>query len=382
MKYHCNGVAYRQSTHETDRRRAERALQRKLGEIGMGSFNAPSVERIRVAELADNMLRDYRINDRKSLALTEQRWKKHLKPVLGDRRAVQITTDVLSRYVDQRRGQGAQNGTINRELAALKRMFNLAHRSSPRKVCQVPVFPHLKENPPRKGFMDDSQYRQLCQNCKQPWLRAMLALAYSYGFRKEELLSMRASQVDLLDRTIRLDPGTTKNGEGRVVYMTDEVYHLLCECLRGKQPTDYLLTREGNEPVRDMRAAWYALCERSGVGGFVCPSCSGGTFENRRCVTCGKVWKRTRLKYKGLIVHDMRRSAVRNMVRSGVPERVAMTISGHRTRSVFDRYNIVNEADLREAARRIQSERQFDFGHSDGHSGEPAKPKDGKQLHV
>src|SRR5438445_746746 len=247
------------------------------------------------------------------------------------------------------RGTGTQNGTINRDLAALKRAFYLGYRSSPRKVYHVPVFPRLKENAPRKGFVQEAQYENLCENCKALWMRAMLAVAYNFGFRRGELLQMRVQQVDLLNRTIVLDPGTTKNGEGRTIKMTQEVYELLLECVRGKSPDDLLFTRTNGKPVLDFRGTWYSLCQRSGLGQLT------KTEEGHE-------------KWDGLIFHDLRRSAVRNMVRRGIPERVSMTISGHKTRAVFDRYNIVSESDLIDAARKIEEGRRTEVGHSFGHS--------------
>ena len=110
----------------------------------------------------------------------------------------------------------------------------------------------------------------------------------------------------------------------------------------------YVFHQKG-EPVGDFRRVWATACLAAGLRQFVCDRCSQ-TVEGHTCEECN-----CEARYVGRIFHDFRRTAVRNMVRAGVPERVAMTISGHKTRSIFDRYNIVNEADLREAMLRTQT---------------------------
>jgi integrase len=208
-------------------------------------------------------------------------------------------------------------------MAALKRAFNLAYRSTPRKVFEVPIFPHLKEAPPRQGFVEEPQYREMVKHAPELWLRSMLAVAYTFGFRKSELLKMRANQVDLSSQTIRVWRGTTKSGEPKLVKMTHDVLVLLTACLLGKGQEDHVFSRNGGTRIRDFRGRWDALCEAAGL--------------------------------TGLLFHDLRRSAVRNMIRRGIPERVAMEISGHKTRAVFDRYNVVSETDLIEAARKLEA---------------------------
>lgn len=203
----------------------------------------------------------------------------------------------------------------------------------PGKYSAVPCFPRLKESAPRQGFVEETDYAKLAANARALWLRAMLATAYTFGFRKSELLEMKVSQIDLVARTIRLNPGETKNGEGRTVKMTADVFTLLVACVSGKRPTDYVFTHRDGSPILDFRGAWEALTK---------------TAER-----------------PGLLFHDLRRSAVRNMVRRGIPEVVAMRISGHKTREVFNRYNIVSESDLADAALKIEAgktERAY-FGH-------------------
>ncbi len=120
IKYHRHGRPFRESTHTTDSRMAERMLRTRLAEINQGTFVGPLLERTKVDDLATMFVRDYRINGRKSLTDAEARWNHHLKPFFGSMRAVDVTSEQLARYVDKRQQEQAANATINRELAALK----------------------------------------------------------------------------------------------------------------------------------------------------------------------------------------------------------------------------------------------------------------------
>lgn len=216
IKYHKNGVPVRESSHSTRSNDAEKLLRRRLGEIEAGTFTGPKLLRIRVDELCQDLMDEYRANGRKSFSDLEARWRLHLKPFFGGLRAVQVTTQLVDRYKVHRREQGAENATINRELAALKRMFSIARRSTPPKVAQVPYIATLKEDNVRTGFVEPAEYDRLVVQAARfgLWLRTLVELGYSYGFRHEELVSMKVRQADLSTGTIRLNPGETKNSKG------------------------------------------------------------------------------------------------------------------------------------------------------------------------
>jgi integrase len=139
-------------------------------------------------------------------------------------RAVDVTSEQLAWYVDKRQQEEAANATIDRELAALKRMFRLGQQATPPKVVRAPKFPKLAENNIRKGFLEDGQYPKLIEVCPDLWFRSLVECGRTYGWRVSELLTMRVKQVDVPQRVIRLEPGTTKNRDGREVLMTDEVW--------------------------------------------------------------------------------------------------------------------------------------------------------------
>src|ERR1019366_3595065 len=337
IKFYSRGIGHRESSHSTDRKVAEKLLKRRLAEVETRTYVMRT--NVKLDELIKDLLAEYRRERRRTSTAVETRWKKHMAPFFTKLPVDDLNTDMVQRYCAKREAEGAAGPTINRELAILKRAYHLALKTTPPKVRACPVMPMYKESTPRTGFLEDADYEPLARECSSIglWLRAMFTVAYTFGFRRGELLSMRVKQVDLSNGTITLFAGTTKNGEARTVKMTQEVSTLLTACIIGKKPDDFVFTRSDGQPVRVFRKSWKNVCERAGV--------------------------------PGLLFHDLRRSGVRNLRRLGVQESVAMKISGHKTRSVFERYNIVDEADLTEAARRLDAKQNSnapDFGHGLG----------------
>ena len=303
--------------------KAEKALRTKLALKEAGKLD-PLEGRAKIDALAESY-KTYAANSApKSHYWISLVWRVHLEPFFGGKLAERITSDNIEDYIAHRLGEKAATSTVNRELTVLKAMYRRAMLSDPPKVNHVPRFPaKLREPNPRAGFVTDEQYQILQAKIPYAWLRALLAVAYNFGFRKGELVGLRVSQIDLKARIIHLLPGTTKNDKGRKVVMTDEVLELISECVKGKQPGDQVFTWADGTPVNDFRRTWRTIAKRAG--------------------------------FSGLLLHDMRRSAIRNMMRAGVSKTVAKKISGHTTDSIFDRYDITDESDLAEATQRIQT---------------------------
>lgn len=326
VRYYRHGKGFSESSGSELKTKATQLLKKRLAEITTGSFVGPAAERVPVADLVSDLISEQKANGNKAVSWTERRWNLHLKPFFEHYRAVDITRALINRYIECRQKDSAAVASINREVAVLSAAFHLGVKNS--KIRQLPLFPRLKERNTRTGFLEDAQYQALADACGKVglWLRAIFEVGYCYGWRKEEVLGLRCSQVNLIDRTIRLNPGETKNEEGREAPIAASLYPLLVECVRGKGPDAPVFTREDGQPVSGLRPAWDNACEEAGV--------------------------------PDLLFHDLRRTAVRNMVRSGIPEQVAMRISGHKTRSVFDRYHIISQADVREAVAKLDNARE------------------------
>lgn len=321
IKYYVNGKAHYESSHSIKKTVAQKFLARREGPIAEGKVPFFRFDKVTFKELADDLLRDYRVNGKrvKRVELSVR----HLRGYFGFFRAVQVTTQTIRDYTDGRLKEGAAPATVNRELSALKRMFNLGARSTPVRVERVPYVPMLKEDNVRKGFFEHGEYLAVREAILEH-LKDLVAFGYKTGWRVSEITGLTWGHVDLKEGIVRLEVGETKNDEGRVVFMDDEMKKMFFRRWRNrKRPLPWVfLNAEGTDRVKRFYKAWTTACR--GVG------------------------------LSGRLFHDLRRTAVRNMVRAAIPERVAMAISGHKTRSVFDRYNIVSEADLRRAARQLQ----------------------------
>jgi integrase len=351
-----NGKRQRGSTGCRTKREADAFVRRKLAEYSVG-LSSPESQKVTVKELVEDVLLRNKNNGNKTVADDESRWKNHLKPFFGHLRATQVSSDLIDRYINKRKSDqtrsktAPENGTINRELALVKSAFNHGTEQTPPKVRFVPHFNMLEENNVRRGFLQDEQYLRLSRECavEGVWLAGLFETAFAYGWREDELLALRVGQLDLLGKII--DLGETKNGDQRMIHMTEHVFECLVRCVAGKKPDDFVFTRDDGSRVKDFRQAWWNACIRARLGRFECRDCDSNVSEGRRCSTCQS---KKKAKYIGLKFHDLRRTGIRNMSRKGIPEKVGMLISGHRTDSVYRRYNIVDMEVLKTATAKIE----------------------------
>ena len=320
IKYYRHGKQYAESTGSDKMEVAKRTLKIREGEISQGKMPSISFEKIRFDELMDDYISDYKVNGRRTLVKAE-RCSGYLKKEFAGMRAIEVNTPKIKQYIERRMSEGKANATINRELAALKKAFHLAARCTPPKVAQIPYIPMLKENNVRKGFIEYGEYIAL-QRALPNYIKPVVTVAYMTGWRKSEILNLQWNQVNLKEGIVRLEPGETKNDDGRTLYMEPELWGLMEELYRNRRMDCLYVFHSNGKRIYDFRKSWDTACSDIGR--------------------------------QGLLFHDLRRSGVRNMIRAGIPERVAMTISGHKTRSVFDRYNIVSQDDLKDAARKRQ----------------------------
>jgi hypothetical protein len=181
IRYYRNGKGFSESSGNQIKAKAEAMLKKRIGELANEEFISPSDRRVTVAQVYQLLLDNYEMNGKATLQWAKWRWEGRLKAAFGDLRASQLSTDLLNKYVLACQADKLSNATINRDMAALKGAYNLAHRSTPRKVFSVPRFPHLDEAAPRKGFVEETQYREMVKHSPELWLRSLLAVAYSLG---------------------------------------------------------------------------------------------------------------------------------------------------------------------------------------------------------
>jgi integrase len=334
IKYQVSGRPQCVSSGSDTKKVAEDLLKEREGDVVKGVAFTAQVGKVRYEEAAEDLLNDYRTNARRSLITMTHRLK-HLKPFFGGRRLTGIGTALVRTFVVKRQAAGASNAEINRELTALKRMFTLAVQGG--KLVTRPYIPLLHESNVRQGFFEPAQFTSMTHHLPVH-MRAVAEFAYITGWRTpSEILPLEWRQVDMKAGEVRLDAGTTKNGEGRVFPFTTELRRILDD----QQHVANTVARETGTIVRHVFC--YTTGQKTGNG------ITEGGFN--------KAWRKARLAAgcPGRIPHDFRRTAVRNLVRAAVPERVAMQLTGHKTRAVFERYNIVSPGDLRDAARRLDA---------------------------
>jgi integrase len=339
MKFYVGGKPVVESTETTKVSEAKKALRRRLNEVAGGRYIAADVEKTTFGDIKAMGLDDYRANGRKSLDRFEDAVA-HLNGFFLDAMRVRaITPDRITAYTAARREDGAANATINRELSALKRMLRLGERAG--KVVGRPYIGMLEENNRRKGFMEDEQFEAIRSHLPEH-LKAPMELAFITGWRlKSEIVTRQKSHLDMKAGWLRLEPGETKNGEGRMFPLVPRLRAVVAAQMERtrehEQKTGTIvpwLFHHAGRPIKSYRRAWLTACLKAGLAQVV--------SEKPR-------------KIKPLrIPHDFRRTAVRNLERAGIPRSAAMAMVGHKTESVYRRYAIAEEGMLNEAGAKLQ----------------------------
>jgi len=335
MKYYVAGKPIIESSKTVLKMKALKLCQEKEIDGGRGMPVGPAVGKLTFADGVKLVEADYAAEGYKSLKTVQRRIRLHLAPAFGHWKLADLKATHATQYARDRRLAGASVATVNRELDVLRRMGTLAVSAG--LLLHYPTIKGSQEHNTRTGFFEREAFESVRAHLPAA-LRPVVTFAYITGWRIDsEILPLQWRQVDLDANEVRLDPGTTKNDEGRVFRLTTELRDLLI----------------GQQQARDQLAARGLICPWVFVR--LVAKGRGGTKYPKPIKRFNKAWKAacTLAGQPGKIPHDFRRTAVRNMVRRGIPERVAMRMTGHKTRSVFERYNIVSAGDLADAALKL-----------------------------
>ena len=328
--YDASGKAHDESTGSTKIGVAKALLHEREAAKGRGEPVGAHIGRLSYNDAVKAVEDDYAMNGRRTVDDVKRRVRLHLTPYFGGRRMSNITTDVITAYVVARQTAGAEVATINRELAILKRAFRLAVRA--RKLVATPYIPMLRENNTRQGFFEREQFEAV--RAKLPaHLQPLATFCYWTGWRRGEVTALETRQVDLKAGVVRLEPGTTKNDAGRQFHfgslkeLRDVLADQIASAERLSREHDRIVStvfhQPDGTPIKSLRKAWAKACKDAG--------------------------------YPGRLLHDFRRTAVRNLERAGVARSVAMAMVGHKTESIYRRYAIVDEAMHREAGEKLNA---------------------------
>lgn len=333
--YSVRGKWFRESSGSDREADAIRLLKERWKAIGKGAFVGPSEERVSLDELLEAVRLDYLNNGRRSIKDLNLRIR-HLLEFFGGLRAVEVTEDRIERYKQARLAEKIERGnrhvsraSVNRELTVLRRAFRLGIRQ--KKISIAPTITLFAENNARQGFVEPKDFEAIIGNLPE-YLRDFCRFAYLTGWRKGELQTLTWADVNREAKTILLRSEHSKNKEPRILPLAGELAAIIERRWAARtipHPdgsmglVEFVFHRGDGQPIKQLRKTWAAACRKAGM--------------------------------PGLLFHDLRRSAVRNFERAGVSQAVAMKITGHRTDSVYRRYRIVDEGDIREALERTEA---------------------------
>jgi len=312
VDFRFKGVRYQETTGSRVEHQALQYLNNRLYEL-----NHSPILTLTINDLLDDLEVDYRIGQKMDTRRVPYRMT-HLRETFGHYPVGVFSVDIVRKYIDHRLKGGISGATINRDLGLLRRAFSIAKESA--RIHTIPRIPRLRERNVRTEFFTAEEVERLCRYLPS-YLRGMARFAFITGWRKSEIINLTWKDVDLVNGEIRI--WESKNGEGRVITINQGLYQILSRQRSTASHGPYVFHYKYRK-IGDFKKSWKTATVRVGL--------SGRTF------------------------HDLRRSAIREMSNRGIHRQIAKKITGHKTDSVFNRYHIISEDDIREAMRRLDSE--------------------------
>jgi integrase len=322
IRYSKDGIDYREPCGKdvTTKQSAKDALKVVHRAIAQGAYLTPPERRVTVDELLAGLLVHLRLQGRAYAGKLESQTKP-VRTFFGLTRALDVTTQALERYQQERLAADWKPATVNRSLEGLRRAYTYAAKQTPPQFPKhlIPTFPMLPVDNVRRGFFERAEIDALLSNVADSDIRDFIEWGFRTGMRKREISRLT---WDMLDRSstpwvLRVPGAVTKNKQGRSLGLGGSVRAIIERRLVARRldvPLLFHRTAKGKpgQAIYDIAPAWSAALAAAGL-----PA--------------------------GRLFHDLRRSAVRTLIRSGVDPAVAMKVSGHKTRSMLDRYNIVED---------------------------------------
>lgn len=309
---------------------ALRVLRMTVRALDRGELVTPEKRRLTVDGLLDALVTWMTNQGRRSAGKVVS----HLKPIrtfFGRHRAVTVTSAMVERYKAERLDAGKAPATVNRELEGLRRAYSWGAKQKPPLVTDVLSVEFFAEDNARQGFLSRAEFEAVLAHLDDSDLRDFCEWGFWTGMRAGEIRKLTWAMLDRETKTLRLHAHAAKTGKGRVLVLAGPLALIVERRIVARRldcPLIFHRVAKGRpaQPVRDFRRAWAAACKAVGL-----PAGRRGGFT----------------------FHDLRRTAVRNLIRAGVDQAVAMKISGHETSSTFRRYNITSEEDLRAAVEKV-----------------------------
>ena len=316
VAYYQDGKEYRESSKSRQRQVAVKLLRKRVGEVAAGTARhiplsrRPGIRTVIMLDLFDLLENHYQLNN---TSRTGFLYLGRLRSRFAGYTVQACTSLAISHYMADMQRQGRKPPTINREIGVLRTAFRLGYRHD--LVARVPAIELLPDHAVRNEFFTRAEIDALLP-CLPEHLRDLVRFAFLTGWRKGEITNLKWANVSRSGSVIRLNPEQNKTRQVRVLALRGELDPLFERRWQARKVGRTLVSnvfhRSGQELVR-FRQSWLTACRHAGLG--------------------------------HRLFHSLRRSAARNMSLQGIPEKVIMSIMGHESRVMFDRYNIVTEAD-------------------------------------